>query len=231
MGSCRVCNPCGLDHDCVHYPGGFVYSTTDILQAFEVMSGNIEIPDPICKAKFRGNPIRVFDGVGVKPKKTLDWESFDTIVFEVSSNRSYRVIKRSADFYLPYGTLTMYTHRRSKLLDVIAKEARLSLEIEDRATIERNLHRLGEIVGDRKIIACVHHNLVCHTNRYLISHVVSSWCREESHAFFDPTPVIAACGPREVFRINRRKRIDYDHYSEPGWKIVNRRLMKLIRGD
>ena len=77
LGSCRVYCPLLGMPNVFFYPGGTVHYSGQIIQAFNIMSKNIDIPKDLEK--------KVFKGWSKKQNKKYDISKIDKFVIEISS--------------------------------------------------------------------------------------------------------------------------------------------------
>jgi len=182
MGSCRIVESLMACPSVVPYPGGHVHSTGEVIQAINIMKGDIVIPCELSPYFFIGH--------GTREDKKLDVDSFETVIIEISSIKNFWL----SDLILHIGYLDGLNNNLFPPLNGV------NLLKEDEKTICDNLTIIKRsLLTDCKLIVISQNNFAQLPDRYFLSHALSSWAKENSATFFDPSFLIALNGIKECF--------------------------------
>ena len=124
LGSCRVWTEFENRLDAVRYPGGHVHSTSEAVQAFQIMRGEIQVPEKHLPHVRRGIKSLTKD-------MTLDLTKIKTVVLEISSIKTWRL-----------GELCLQFGSGHEKLDKVV------IESESADTIQGNLRSIRQECGD-----------------------------------------------------------------------------------
>jgi len=187
LGSCRVYYPLLGMPNVIFYPGGTVHYSGQIIQAFNIMSKNIDIPKYLEK--------KVFKGWSKKQNKKYDISKIDKFVIEISSLKK------------------IYFDNSKILLNIDYFEGKknisgVNISKESKAEFFYNMDVINKIIDDRPVLFVSHNNIPNLKNRKLIIKYLLEWCGANKKNFIDPTILINKYKVKKCFEKN-----DYNHYS------------------
>lgn len=207
MGSCRVTRP--LESVSTLCPLGNIHSTSEMVQACEVMSGKRSIPE---------NLKPYFYGVGKRENVLVDLSSIDQVVIEISSLKNHVV----------NGEIIINIGYEEKLQWPRLDNVRV--QIETASEMVKNLKSLESYFSNsQKVLYVCHNTLVAVASRYMIAEVLSQWCKEKPHEFCDPTVFDSKYGSKEVHLLKESGEIDYNHYREDKYSEIAKEYLLRLR--
>ena len=219
MGSCRLLKPLGGSMDKIDkYNGGYIYSSSEAIQAFKIMSGSMVVPKDLENY--------VFHDFGVPEKKLYNISKIEKFIIEISSIKKY--------IYDDFLFSTSLMMRKDEFLEYdILKDIKPIKESEEEMI--NNFSLIKDITKNKKIIFISHNNMPCLEVRYFINKVLTEWCsrKDNNHTFYNIDAFIKKQdNPNSFFRVSKNKKykMDYNHYSKKGLDKMARLYRSLI-GD
>jgi len=210
MGTCRVNNL----KDRINgetCPYGTVHSVNQIQQTLKIMNGELIPPDDMLECMYRTAKVRRFMPFNI--------DVFDKVVLEVSSIKNY--------YYKDYFLHFYYYNKTYKDPNISTK----AVVIKDTyPQVLAGLKKIRGMFGDRKILLIPHNNAPCIPNRYILSHALNTYSREDENCkFFDPTHLIAKYGwERCVFPKSKKDYIEANHFTDFMGRRVAQEIKKIF---
>jgi hypothetical protein len=219
MGSCRLLKPLRGSMDKMDkYNGGYIYSSSEVIQAFKIMSGSMVVSKDLENY--------VFYDYGVPEKKLYNISKIEKFIIEISSIKKYIY-----DDFLLSASLMMRKDDFSEY-DIL-KDIRPIKESEEEMI--NNFSLIKDITKNKKIIFISHNNMPCLEVRYFINKVLIEWCsrKDNNHTFYNiDTFIKKENNPNSFFRCpkDQKYEMDYNHYSKKGRKKIAK-LYGSLMGD
>ena len=190
LGSCRVYDPLKNYRETVLFKGGRVHTSTQIIQAFNIMSGNLKIPQDIFKYALRGTEKKTY--------LIYDFLEIDFFIMEICSVKNF--------YFNNYNSISLGTDRWAKK-DKFKEKIIIRKETNDE--LFYNLNKINLIINRKPCLFVSHNNIPNLENRDLLINNLSLWCEKNDKYFLDPTGLIKKYGVRKCFKPKN----DCNHYS------------------
>lgn len=185
LGSCRVRG--AMYKKALLTKIGRLYSSSDFIQAFSILNGDLNIPKENVK----------YFSTCADEFKTIDIDNIENIVIEISSSRYYKddkfVYAIGPKREIPNSKICFETHE-----DIVG-----------------NLDLLRDKwFKNRKIVIIGPNILVTQPNRYELAFILSSWCKRNNYPYLDLAYIYAKNGllssiHQTKFKDSKTDRIDH----------------------